>query len=61
METDYGFIWDQVEVVRICHIKDQKVLEVKTAKESLIIRITKTGLIRVENLTKSKPPIDKRI
>lgn len=45
--TEYGFIYGPAEVTRLFHDKDGSVvLQVKTKRRELTIRITPSGLIR---------------
>jgi len=49
-DTQYGFSWGPAEVTRIC--SDPKwgvIFQIKTAKESLEIRVTPKGFIRVDH------------
>lgn len=48
-ETDYGFKWGALEVVRLFSDTKKKrvVIEVKTKRKALQIHATKTGFLRV--------------
>jgi len=53
--TQYGFIWGPLEVRRL--VSDNKfgvVIKLKTNKESIDVRITPSGLIRLEEIIKVK-------
>jgi len=53
--TQYGFTWGPLEVERL--VSDDKfgvVIKLKTNKESIDIRITPSGLIRLEEIIKVK-------
>lgn len=57
METKYGFAWGPAQVVRL--MSDPKwgvILEVKSGKQAVEIRITPSGLIRIGNIEK---PVDR--
>jgi hypothetical protein len=46
--TDYGFEWDNVEVIRTSELPDgHKVITIKTPRRSMDLYISRTGLIRV--------------
>ena len=49
----FGFKWGNVTVTRVCtHSKHGRWLKVETPKELLEIRVTPSGLIRVERMTR---------
>lgn len=53
LDTEYGFIWQKAEVQRTAFLPDGSVvLRISSPKDSLYIRVTKTGLIRVEEVKK---------
>lgn len=52
-ETDYGFIYGPLEVIRVHHFpKDAEVptvvIELKTQRKRVQIHVTPTGLIKVQ-------------
>lgn len=51
----YGFSWGQVEVERLIEHKGHRLLRIRTKKQQLEIRVTPTGLIRIENAYKVTP------
>lgn len=50
----YGFEWGAVKVERFAEHKGHRILGITTPKEVLTIRVTPTGLIRVEETRKRK-------
>ena len=53
LDTEYGFIWQKAEIQRTASLPDGSiVLCISTPRESLHIRVTKTGLIRTEEVRK---------
>ena len=55
--TRFGFRWGPAEVTRLFH-DDYRgyVMEVRTDKEAVVVRVTPKGLIRVEPVKKILKP-----
>jgi hypothetical protein len=53
--TDYGFVWGPVEVERSASTPNIWLLTLKTDRQILEVRVTPTGLIRVDTPIKRKP------
>ena len=53
--TAYGFVWGPLEVVKLAQIPGVgAVLELKTPRERIEVRVTPTGLIRLGEIEKVK-------
>lgn len=48
--TKYGFIWDNLHVERISEEKGSKYIYICTDKQHMVIRITKGGKIKPEEV-----------
>jgi hypothetical protein len=48
MDTRYGFRWGRVEVERLLEHKGHRLMMVTTDRQQLKIRVTPSGLIRIE-------------
>lgn len=46
--TPYGFRWGVTDISRACEHKGHIVLHITTPKQRLSVRVTPTGLIRVD-------------
>ena len=55
-ETQYGFEYGAVEVMRSCSDKKRKwiILNIKTKKQHFQIYVTKTGKVRIWNMKKGR-------
>lgn len=48
--TRYGFSWGAADIVRIASHRGHVMIEVRTPRARLMIRVTPTGLIRTERI-----------
>lgn len=53
-DTEFGFVWGPVEVKRVTTHHGDAVIAVETNREIVYLRITPTGLIRVDAHTNKK-------
>ena len=54
MLTDYGFVWQQVEITRVASYDGNLLIEVKTPRELMHLRVTPTGFIRTQTYKRKK-------
>jgi len=50
----YGFVWNQLAVERTTIIRDNLILTLKTKRETVQIRVTPSGLIKVNARWRNK-------
>jgi len=48
-DTPYGFNWGHVKVERAAQVRGNRVITIKTPRDVLQVRVTPTGLIRVDS------------
>jgi hypothetical protein len=48
VDTKYGFIWGVAAVERLASYRGSVIIRIKTPREELVVRVTPTGLLRVE-------------
>jgi hypothetical protein len=47
-KTPYGFQWGNAVISRACEHKGHRLLMIETPRERIMIRVTPSGLIRVD-------------
>lgn len=57
IQTQYGFKYGACEIKRLCSHKEHVMLELATERASLHIRVTPSGLIRIEQVDGSKQAV----
>jgi hypothetical protein len=48
--TAYGFKWGESTISRACEHKGHRIVMIETPRQRLMVRITPTGLIRVDTV-----------